>query len=110
MTNFATGSLRPARGLPHDPIGTVGTGDGRANLETRNTELAFFPQKPAYKWIYEAMSPCINGANAAHWKFDVSAMEYAQYSIYNPGHFYNWHIDQQSGPYKDGPLKGPPPV
>ena len=110
MTNFATGSLRPARGLPHDPIGTVGTGDGRANFETRNTELAFFPQKPAYKWIYEAMSPCINGANAAYWKFDVSAMEYAQYSIYNPGQFYNWHIDQQSGPYKDGPLKGPPPV
>ena len=56
------------------------------------------------------MSPCINGANAAYWKFDVSAMDYAQYSIYNPGQFYNWHIDQQSGPYKDGPLKGPPPV
>jgi len=80
------------------------------NLEARNTELALFPKKPAYKWIYEAILPSINGANAAYWKFDVSAMENARYSIYNPSQFYNWQIDQQSSPYKDGPLKGPPPV
>jgi len=65
--------IEAGEGLPHDPIGTVGTGDGRVNLETRNTEPAFFPRKLAYKWIYEAILPCINEAAAAYWKFDVSA-------------------------------------
>ena len=34
--------IEAGEGLPHDSIGTVGTGDGRVNLETRNTEPAFF--------------------------------------------------------------------
>jgi len=92
--------------IPHDPIGAIGQVDAQAKLEIRSTELTFFPQKPEYKWIYDAMLPCVNGANASYWNFDLSAIEHAQYGIYNPGQFYGWHIDQHPNPYKDGPFKG----
>jgi len=89
--------------LPHHPTGVVGS---EAKLELRNTELTFFPQKPAYKWIYDAMSPFINAANSSYWKFELSAFEEAQFGIYNPGQFYDWHIDQHPYPYKEGRFKG----
>lgn len=103
---FCDRVIEAGENLPHDALGTVGQENAKANIKIRSTELSFFPQKPDYKWIYDAMLPVINAANASFWKFDLSAIEFAQYGIYKPGQFYDWHIDQHPRPYSDKLFKG----
>ena len=54
------------------------------------------------KWIYNEILPYINGANqAAGWNFQWDWAETAQFTIYKPGEYYNWHYDCFPEPYKN---------
>lgn len=93
--------------LPHSAKAKVGSpGHGRRNEALRETELAFFPQRPEFAWLYEPVLQCIQAANAKFWNFRLTGLERVQYGIYNPGQFYGWHIDQHPNPYEEGPYKG----
>ncbi|MFN4283732.1 MAG: 2OG-Fe(II) oxygenase [Alphaproteobacteria bacterium] len=87
--------------------GTVGMFEGeRENAEIRSTELAFFPQEPAYGWLYDYILQFINAANTKYWNFKLSAVEPVQYGVYNTSQYYHWHVDQHPYPYKEGANKG----
>jgi len=93
--------------LPHQATGTVGMFEGeREDTSIRSTELTFFPQEPAYSWLYDYILQFINAANTKYWHFKLSAVEPVQYGVYNSGQYYHWHVDQHPYPYKDGANKG----
>ena len=46
-------------------------------------------------WIYNILKPLVNQANKdAGWNFQWDYTEQAQFTIYKPGQFYEWHPDQ----------------
>ena len=47
------------------------------------------------KWIYDILNPFIHTANKeAGWNFQWDWNESSQFTIYEKGHYYRWHIDQ----------------
>jgi len=58
------------------------------------------------KWIYDSIRPFINSANKkTGWNFKVDAIEDLQFTIYNELDYYNWHVDQNASPYKNGKIR-----
>jgi PKHD-type hydroxylase len=53
------------------------------------------------KWIYKLIQPFVNDANKnAGWNFQWDFSETCQYTTYEVGQFYDWHMDGFSNPYK----------
>ena len=51
------------------------------------------------KWIYDILNPFIHEANKkAGWNFQWDWNEDCQFTIYKKGHYYGWHVDQDSEP------------
>jgi len=64
---------------------------------TRDCEIAWLSEK----WIYDIINPFIHSANKnAGWNFKWDWNEDSQFTIYEKGHYYNWHYDQQPLPLK----------
>lgn len=58
-------------------------------------------------WIYHQIVPFVKDANYyAGWNFEFSRSEDCQFTIYEPGQFYDWHCDSKPEPYKEGNSKG----
>ena len=54
------------------------------------------------KWIYDILNPFIHTANKeAGWNFQWDWNENSQFTIYEKGQYYGWHVDQQPAPFKD---------
>ena len=54
------------------------------------------------KWIYDILNPFIHAANKkAGWNFQWDWNENSQFTIYEKGHYYGWHVDQHLAPFKD---------
>ena len=52
-------------------------------------------------WIYNIINPFIHAANKkAGWNFDWDWNEASQFTIYEKGHYYGWHTDQDPDPAK----------
>jgi len=59
---------------------------------SRNCQVAWINQK----WIYDVINPFIHKANKnAGWNFQWDWNEASQFTIYEKGHYYGWHVDQQ---------------
>ena len=53
------------------------------------------------KWIYDILNPFIHTANKeAGWNFQWDWNESSQFTIYEKGHYYGWHVDQNDTPFK----------
>jgi PKHD-type hydroxylase len=53
------------------------------------------------KWIYDILNPFIHFANKeAGWNFQWDWNENSQFTIYEKGHYYGWHVDQGTNPLK----------
>jgi len=53
------------------------------------------------KWIYDIINPFIHTANKhAGWNFQWDWNETSQFTIYEKGHYYGWHSDQDSDAIK----------
>jgi PKHD-type hydroxylase len=63
----------------------------------RNSDIVWTNEK----WIYDAIHPYINIANAnAEWNFDWNWSENCQFTIYEKNQHYGWHVDSFVDPYK----------
>lgn len=38
-------------------------------------------------------------------KYNISHLESLQYTVYDEGHYYNWHQDNHPAPYEDGTIR-----
>ena len=56
----------------------------------RNSDIVFLDEE----WIYKEIQPYVRRANEeAGWNFEWDWTEPAQFTIYGPNQFYNWHVD-----------------
>jgi PKHD-type hydroxylase len=56
----------------------------------RDSKCVFFTEQ----WVFDLIAPFIKEINnKAGWKYDIDYMEDPQFTIYEPGGFYNWHSD-----------------
>lgn len=85
-TGLATKSMDAEVG--HDPTNKV-----------RNSTVAWLGQKPENDWIFKILVDMVNDANSRLWKWQVSAVESAQFTQYGPEQHYSWHADQRRKPY-----------
>lgn len=67
--------------------------------EARNSQVAWFNEK----WMYEMLQTYTDIANnSAGWNFDWDWCEDIQFTVYEPGGYYNWHADQSPEVYTSG--------
>ena len=65
----------------------------------RNSKLHWMYPDPKYKWIYDRMDAAVQGSNIGY-EFDlVGFMSGIQFTKYNVGDFYDWHLDIGGGGY-----------
>ena len=63
------------------------------DTDARSCYLSFIDNQKLYKLLY----PLVQLANSKlEWDFDVDYLEPVQYTVYNPGDFYDWHLDEGS--------------
>ena len=52
------------------------------------------------KWIYDIINPNLHASNKkAGWNFQWDWNESSQFTIYEKGHYYGWHTDQNDTPF-----------
>ena len=73
--------------------------DKKLNQKIRKSNVAWLDEQ----WIYKEIVPYIEQANIdAGWNYHISRSEMAQFTMYEPGQFYDWHVDAWTKPYKKG--------
>lgn len=78
-----TGNVNGERQQPHK------------NPALRQSDLCWVNEERMYNLIF----PLITHANAyCEWNFELSGIEWLQYTKYEVGQFYNWHLDEQYWP------------
>ena len=71
-------------------------GDEKLNPKIRKSNVAWLDEK----WIYNEIHPYILKANEnAKWNYDLNRSEHCQFTIYDPGQYYDWHVDAWVRPY-----------
>lgn len=61
--------------------------------EARNSTVALFPTDPRYAWLAQRVAAIVGGINARAWQFAIEGMQPLQFSAYEPGQYYDWHMD-----------------
>ncbi len=70
--------------------------DNNLNIQTRKSNIVWLDET----WVYDIAWDFVNVANKnSNWNFDIDWCEKAQYTIYNEGEYYGWHMDQFKKPY-----------
>ena len=77
--------------------GRVDTWDGGKYDSTKSTDrkckLCFLDDPE----IYALIDGLVRFANSkCEWNLDIDYIEPIQYTVYDPGHFYDWHIDESN--------------
>jgi PKHD-type hydroxylase len=80
-------------------LGSAGLkSDGAAeNLASvRSAKIAFMDQSSESKWLYDKMAAIVSQLNEQTYRFELSAMERFQYTVYDKADrdHYDWHMDQ----------------
>ena len=88
---------------------TGGTGYTRSKKEIektkeiRNSNVSWINDW----WVKKELEPYVKRANEmAGWNFNFTKSEASQFTIYEPGEYYDWHRDAQNYPYTQGEQKG----
>ena len=88
---------------------TGGTGYTRSKKEIektkeiRNSNISWINDW----WVKKELEPYVKRANEmAGWNFNFTKSEASQFTIYEPGEYYDWHRDAQNYPYTQGEQKG----
>jgi len=67
-------------------------------LDVRDSEVGWLNDP----WIYKEINPYLKKANEeTGWDFQYEYLECCQFTIYKPGQYYGWHVDQFPKPYDD---------
>ena len=94
-------------GYSNNPnIALIGSGDyNRRKKEIeqtkkiRNSNISWIDDW----WVKRELEPYVKRANEmAGWNFNFTKSEASQFTIYEPGEYYDWHRDAQNYPYTQG--------
>jgi PKHD-type hydroxylase len=72
------------------------------NQSNRNSKVSFIKNKD----IETKITRVINQVNEqSNWNFLLREFEPLQYTVYNKGDYYDWHIDSRLKPYNNGLIR-----
>jgi len=72
------------------------------NKDSRSSKVSWLDDKN----LKSSLSKLIKNANnESNWKFSLREFEPLQYTIYNIGDHYDWHIDAHKKPYDNGLIR-----
>ena len=76
----------------------VATADGNNEVDVTRRQglIGYFNDEPQYEWLFREIWSIVEQVNSSNWKFNITAIEAPQYSIYNEGHYFGWHRDTMS--------------
>ena len=91
------------RGLTGDTNPDTATEEELKSIKKkRDSKIAWMN----YPWLYNLFIPYVTNANNnAGWNFQFDESESCQFSVYEPGQFYDWHADSKEEPYKNGKVR-----
>ena len=61
--------------------------------EKRKSSQVWIPNNKLFEWIYSQMGSIGYTMNQNFWNLDVRGFEDLQYTVYNNGDYFDWHID-----------------
>ena len=66
----------------------------KIDTSVRNSNIKFIPSsEPQNRWLFERLTGIINNANERFFQFELNRIETLQYTVYEPGQYYQDHID-----------------
>jgi len=80
----------------HDPTNSI-----------RSSTVSWLGQTPENDWIFKTLVDLVNDANTRLWRWQISAVESAQFTRYGPEQHYSWHADQRRKPYPPDDTRWP---
>lgn len=70
-------------------------GSERIDFNKRRSKNSFF-YKEENPLFFERIEKLVQGINEKYFKFDITYnVDYAQYTKYEPNHYYHWHTDSE---------------
>jgi PKHD-type hydroxylase len=69
-----------------------------AGPECRRSEVGWFDQGPDTTWIYDKLASIFRAVNRWYQYDLVGFVEKLQFTVYNAGDEFRWHLDTGSGP------------
>lgn len=64
-------------------------------LSIRNSRIAWIEYSKLTKELYDLIFAHAKGANeGGNWNFEINKLETLQFTRYDVGQYYNWHVDQ----------------
>jgi PKHD-type hydroxylase len=75
------------------------TANNTSNDDVRQCKVGWFDHGPEqYTWIHQRMARVFEDINNKNWCFDLDgAPEYAQFTAYQKGDHFDWHMDVGDG-------------
>lgn len=71
-------------------------------LPSRKSEVIWLEEP----WIFRNMEFWMDIANKeAKWNYKIDSVEMAQFTIYEKGYYYDWHVDSFKKPNKEGRIR-----
>ena len=82
-------------------------GNGFLNEKYRNGKIAVFsPEDEEFAWVYQKSVEVFRDINDAYWGFELEGSpDHMQFTIYEEGDFYDWHLDIGEGESDTGNRK-----
>jgi PKHD-type hydroxylase len=87
--------IQLGKGLVEQKANIESTGTEYLDDNYRNGKFAVFsPDDDQYAWIFDKSRQVLSLVNGEYWKFDLDGEpDYMQFTIYEEGDFYDWHLD-----------------
>jgi|TARA_R110002012_G_scaffold160918_1_gene322940 PKHD-type hydroxylase len=95
------------RSLPAQTAAVGGGEKGNIDTKTRISHISWIPfNNPEAVPMYKALEETMWMTNKRHFGFEnMELNEYAQYTEYPEGGFYNWHMDLDTNMSKEPPVR-----
>jgi PKHD-type hydroxylase len=68
-------------------------GVGEEDLEVRNSSISWIAPDEHTSWLFNKMAEIVARVNTDKFQFELSYIESFQYTTYEVGGYYKWHID-----------------
>ena len=78
----------------------------KTNTEIRNSTVKWLPaDSESMNQIYQKLGDAFTWVNNSKFKFDLQFIETVQYTEYNHGDFFNWHVDGAHQNLDNSPIR-----
>jgi predicted 2-oxoglutarate/Fe(II)-dependent dioxygenase YbiX len=74
-------------------VGSADLSGGSENKEIRNSQVSWIEPHQETSWLFNKTVEIISRINSDKFQFELSHIDKFQYTTYQEGGFYSWHVD-----------------